>query len=388
VSAVRHVALDRLRVFLTLLVVAHHSVLAYARFGHFDPVHYLWSSAPVLDMHRWVGFDVFVLFNDSFFMAWMVLLSGLFVWPGLARHGAASYVRRRVWRLGVPFAMVVVLLMPLAYYPSFHLTGSALGLPAYWEQTLLKGPWPGGPAWFVWVLLLFDAAAAALWRWVPATARIVAALSERCRGRPLGACLVLLAGSGAAYAAMVVPFGPDRWFAFGPFAVQASRVLFYATYFAAGVVVGAAGMADGRLPGEDALARRWWLWGALALACFAALVAIDAIRLTDPAALPPAGWATAAAIGFVLCCAMIGAAVTALFLRFARGASNPLDRLRDDAYGIYLVHYVFVIWLQVEAMPRDQAAPLKAAIVFGRAFALSWGSVRILRRIPAVARIL
>jgi len=73
----RVVALDHLRGFVIVLVLLHHAVLAYCRYGHFDRSHYLLSSAPVIDVDRWLGFDVLVLLNDSFFMPLMFLLSGV-----------------------------------------------------------------------------------------------------------------------------------------------------------------------------------------------------------------------------------------------------------------------------------------------------------------------
>jgi hypothetical protein len=36
---------------------------------------------------RWLGFDLVVLFNDSFFMACMFFISGLFVCDSLVRRG-------------------------------------------------------------------------------------------------------------------------------------------------------------------------------------------------------------------------------------------------------------------------------------------------------------
>ena len=62
--------------------------------------------------------------------------------------------------------------------------------------------------------------------------------------------------------------------------------------------------------------------------------------------------------------------VLALFLRFDNEGSSILDPLRDSAYGIYLVHYVPVLWLQyalhdISLAPVMQvSAILKAVIVF------------------------
>ena len=57
-----------------------------------------------------------VTFNDSFFMAAMFLLSGLFVWPSLQRKGVSDFLRGRWLRLGLPYAVGAVILMPIAYY--------------------------------------------------------------------------------------------------------------------------------------------------------------------------------------------------------------------------------------------------------------------------------
>jgi hypothetical protein len=57
-AARRIVPLDRARTFITLLVVLHHSVVNYTYFGNGDRM-------------RWLGLDLVVLFNDSFFMACM-----------------------------------------------------------------------------------------------------------------------------------------------------------------------------------------------------------------------------------------------------------------------------------------------------------------------------
>src|SRR4051794_732856 len=160
VAPARVVVLDRARTFVIVLVLLHHSVINYTWFGHGDP-------------QRWLGFDLVVLFNDSFFMAFMFFISGLFVWHSLTRKGWAVFLRDRAWRLGIPFLISVLVLMPIAYYPTFlryHLPGTAdLGFLHFWRDIFLVGPWPSGPAWFLWVLLTLDVAAAGLWCVAPAS---------------------------------------------------------------------------------------------------------------------------------------------------------------------------------------------------------------------------
>ena len=106
-------------------MLANHAVVAYTVFGRFYPNHYLWSTAPIVDSDRWAGFNVLTLFNDAFFMSLMFLLSGLFVWPSLKRKGVGHFLRDRAFRLGLPYLALIFILMPIAYYASYRLTGAS-----------------------------------------------------------------------------------------------------------------------------------------------------------------------------------------------------------------------------------------------------------------------
>src|SRR6201987_3988978 len=117
-------ALDNLRAFVILLVLSFHSVLAYLNFlpaspFPFDSPPYLWRAFPIVDTARWFGFDLFWAWQDVFLMSLFFFLSGLFVWASLEGKGGGIFLRDRVLRIGVPFTLVVVLLMPLANYPTY-----------------------------------------------------------------------------------------------------------------------------------------------------------------------------------------------------------------------------------------------------------------------------
>ena len=46
------------------------------------------------------------------------------------------------------------------------------------------------------------------------------------------------------------------------------------------------------------------------------------------------------------------------------GAWPLLGRLSDDAFGVYVLHYAPVVWLQYELLAFNWPAPLKALVVF------------------------
>ena len=64
----RDVAIDYLRSGVTVLVVAHHSGLAYTTFSYFNPVHYALSVAPVVDKVRCAPLDYLVAWNDTYIL--------------------------------------------------------------------------------------------------------------------------------------------------------------------------------------------------------------------------------------------------------------------------------------------------------------------------------
>ena len=81
-----------------------------------------------------------------------------------------------------------------------------------------------------------------------------------------------------------------------------------------------------------------------------------------------------AALGFVVACASGCLVLMALCLRFARERTRILDSLSANAYSMYLLHYVFIVWLQYALLPVGLLAIGKAAIVFGGTLALTWAA--------------
>ena len=75
-------------------------------------------------------------------------------------------------------------------------------------------------------------------------------------------------------------------------------------------------------------------------------------------------------------------------LHFATKHSWLLDSLSADAYGLYLVHYNFVVRLQYALLDAALFAAIKAAIIFGGTLVLSWIAVLAVQRIPFGAQLI
>jgi glucans biosynthesis protein C len=382
----RDTSIDDLRATLTLIVVGHHSSLAYTSFARFNPRSYLDATAPIVDPARWVGFDFLENFNDVFFMSWMFLIGGLFVWSALERKGAGRYARERLLRLGVPFACGVTVLVPLWYYPSAAMEeGGVASYLAFWRQCLLRDGWPSGPLWFIWVLLAFNLLAALGYRLRPRVPPVLTAVVVRWRQRPVALLAALVAVSAAAFVPLLIVVGPGRWVTVGgPLWFQPSRIGLYAVYFGLGVVIGAVGIERGPFAREAPLGRRWAAWAAAAAAVYTALWYLP--PMIRPVPRPLRGMVYG--LVFAVSCATSGLAFLAFFRRFATRPRRIFDSLAANAYGIYLVHYGFVVWLQYPLVPSTLAATAKFAIVASGATLASWATTAVLRRLPALRAIL
>jgi len=367
----RNVALDRARTFLTLVVLLHHAVIPYTYFGHTDRT-------------SWIGFDCVVLATDSFFMAMFFFLSGLFVWPGLGNKPWLIFLRDRLLRLGLPFVVCAVSVIPLAYYAIALRQTPGLSFSEFWWRTMTVGPWPSGPIWFVYVLMAFDLTASILYRVSSRLLDPINRLSIKGFQRPSKFWLFLVIVSAAAYLPMLILYGQNYWFEFGPFSVQASRVLLYASYFFIGAGIGAANLEGGLLSAHGRLTERRWFWTGITLIPYCMMWVMIYIKreiIGNPDPLP--GWYLAIYGSFyVLFSASILFAILAYFLQSRDGGPTLLDRMQGDAYGMFLVHYPIVLWLQYWLFDMELPAFAKAAIAFFATVALSWAVTAVLRKIP------
>src|SRR6201995_4675499 len=383
-APLRIAAFDRARTFITLLVLLHHSVVNYTYFGNGDHA-------------RWLGFDLVVLFNDSFFMACMYFISGLFVYGSLARQAPATFLRKRAWRLGVPFLLSIFVLMPIAYYPTFlryHLPGTTdFNFLHFWGRIFTVGPWPSGPAWFLWVLLTFDAIAALVWSIAPGAIRAFGNAIRALRDRPRTAFVAFLIFSIVVYLPMRLYFGDAAWYELDnkyPLPIQTSRIFLYSGYFLGGVACGATDLRSGIFAENGELAARWKIWLGVALAFYGAILLLVYAHHNWVADFnaPPLSWRVAYGLAFALFSGAMAFAEPGFFLRFAKAPLLLLDAMRPNAYGIYLTHYIFIIWLQYAVYGPAWSPFVKFAIVFAGTLAASWAVTALLRKIPVVRTML
>ena len=205
------------------------------------------------------------------------------------------------------------------------------------------------------------------------------------------AFVAFVAVSVVSYLPMRLWFGDGAWFEPGhyPFPIQTSRILLYPAYFFTGVGIGIVGLRAGILAENGR--------GGKSLG--------DMARVCDLLFYGPScSWSLPITTGSKTCCAAAVVAeprmawpsrsfsaamaftVPATSLRLSRSSLWLLDAMQPSAYGIFLFHYMFIIWLQYFVYDPAWPAGVKAAIVFAVTLGGSWLLTVLLRKIPLVAR--
>lgn len=145
--------LDRIRVILTMLVIAHHSAITYGASGSW----YI-KLAPE-DGPQALVMTLFVAINQAFFMGFFFLISGYLTPSSYDRKGLPAYMRDRLIRLGLPTLFFGFILGPLTV--AIAQDGWNFG-PA-WLRMMSQLRFGIGPMWFAFALLIFTTGYV-LWR--------------------------------------------------------------------------------------------------------------------------------------------------------------------------------------------------------------------------------
>jgi membrane-bound acyltransferase YfiQ involved in biofilm formation len=152
-------------------------------------------------------------------------------------------------------------------------------------------------------------------------------------------------------------------------------------FYFAGLGVGAFGLERGLLSADSMLVRHWLAWLGGAFASFVLWMGLTAWAMSYPVSAPLVLQIVVNS-SFALACASACLFVMAGCLRFGAVRSPLLESLAKNAFGIYLLHYVFVVWLQYALIGVSVFAFAKGMIVFAVSLPLAWAATAALRSIP------
>lgn len=379
----RNIWIDYLRSFLTVLVVAHHSSLAYTTFANFDKNVYIDSTNPVVDVKRWIGLDIFQNFNDIFFMSLMFLIGGLFLSKSISKKGTKNFLMDRVCRLLIPFLFLGTLFMLIAYFPAYWLSYNNTNVTAYVHDFFTTQRWPAGPTWFIWVLFLFNFLLVFINPIIKRLKLNIKNLLTNLETKPSLLFVVSLLMTWLLYVPIAHTVGAGIWTGWLPFDFQLSRILLYFGYFMIGVLIGNTDFNSNLLSQNSPVIKSWWIWITLSLSIYV-LLTISTRCLTDMVTKGKINEFKAWMIYFTIFVSSCVSSCLAFITAFRKWAVHKIDwcdSLSENAYLIYLTHYIFVVWMQFLLLKYELPAFFKFSLTFSVTLACSWTLSYFLRKL-------
>jgi fucose 4-O-acetylase-like acetyltransferase len=365
----RMVYLDKLKVGLTILVIAHHAAQAYGPTG---------GQWPIFSPERSALLGPFFTVNASFFMGLFFLISGYFVPRAFDRKGTITFLKDRFQRLGIPLLFFCLLLTGPMLYFSQDEPGSFRQFINYVYPN--EVPTLFAHMWFVAHLLVY-AIGYALWRWLTQHSSFTGRLKLSVPTHLTILIYVLVLTIVTAVVRIWYPI--DRWETLLVFPAEIAHLPQYVSLFVIGMMAYRGDWLQ-RLPTATGMI---WLWIGLTAAGGRYAYSLLGSREWLPLILTTSGlfWS----LWEALICVGLCVGLLVLFRERDNGQSGKLLLLMAGAaYTAYIIHLLVVIGIQfgLDAVTLTPFAKFVLVALLGTI--LSFGIGHLVRQLPNAKKIL
>lgn len=376
-SASRSAWIDNVRTFVVFLVVNMHACVTYSHVGSW----YI-NEPPEPDLPTKIPFLYWQGHLQAFFMGLLFFLGGVFAHGACMRRGPAGFVRERLFRLGLPALLYMVVIQPFMVYvllrkPDWRPSGE-LYLEYLTSKRVLSG---NGPLWFAIALLIFCAVLAGWRSLVPPTASPENKPAPRA-GAVIGFGVLLVVTT--FLIRLVQPLDTNF------FNMQLCFFPQYIAVFSVGVLAGKHGwlesLASSRLAATAGLLAL--ILGPLMLTAVIFLGGLPKTGDFMPfkggwhwQALGLAAWEQLSGLG-------LGLGVLALF-RWKITFDGPVARwFSNHSFGVYVLHAAVLVALTPLLRPIPGGPVAKMLMLTAIGLVLSHAAAAIAKFIPGLKRIL
>jgi glucans biosynthesis protein C len=370
-SGARLAYLDNIRIFLTALVIVHHSTLAFGGSGS-------WAvSDPVRDELTSILLTYFTAVNQTYFMSAFFLLAGYFTPRSFEKKGSGSFLLDRLIRLGIPLLVYTTLIINFNRY---------LVQVVWLNQpfTPIWGYYPGH-LWFLSALLLF-AVVYAVYRKVsdrdPSRKRFQYYPDRYPPNRALVITIVVLALLSFAVR-IFIPIG--EWIG----GIQPAHFVHYIFCFFVGIL---AYRGDWFSRLQRRQAKPWGIVALVMLPLFFVIAVLGgALEGPEQVAKLMGGlyWQN---LAYCLWESTMLIAVLTFILYFFRERITQAGRLERalaaSVYTVYIIHQTIVIAIDIFFIPLSIPPALKFISVAIIALPLCFGLAMLILKIPGTRRVL
>lgn len=366
-SKTRLAFIDNLRVFLTVLVVAHHGAQPYGPTG---------GEWPIFNPERAAILGPFFAVNAAFFMGLFFFISGYFLPTAYDYKGWKGFLQARFQRLGIPLLFFTLFVFPPVLY--------ALSAPDTSFQTFFIQVYINqldievAHLWFL-AHLLFYAVFYTLWRQI-------SRYREMPKGRVPGYRPILAYVLSLTIITFIarIEYPSDRWVnVFGILPAEIAHLPQYISLFVLGIIACRRRWLE-RIPTSKGFT---WLGIGLGAALLRYVYSLSQQRFSLPDVIEGGGldWRSLVWSGWeATICVGLCIGLLILFREKVNFCGRFLRMLSNNAYTVYLIHILLIIYLQV-AVANLSAGPLaKFSLVVFLGTPMCFILSDILRKLPFV----
>jgi glucans biosynthesis protein C len=377
-ATTRLLFVDNIRVFLTILVILHHTMIIYAGSGSWGLYTEGRQDAITDALGGW-----FCGVNQAYFMSLFLLISAYFVPGSYDRKGASHFLKDRLIRLGIPLIIYSWIISPLSYVVvSYVVFGQTLPWSRYLPGGGLDAFIGAGPLWFVEVLLILSLAYV-LWRLFRPNPPVPPVDTEsRFPGNAAIALFALLTGVGAFLVRLVFPVDWN-------FSLLNLQFPFFVLYIAL-FIVGLVAYRRNWLLGLPDVQGKLWLGIAIALILlFVPMALIGGAMENDLPFKGGLNWqAMAYAQWEAFLCMGMSIGLIYLFRRYLNRQVRLARFLVPNAYIAYIIHAQVITATALALRNVDLYPLLKFGVAVLIAVPLSFVIGNLIRKLPYTDRVL
>jgi len=369
-SGSRFAFLDNLRIYLTILVILHHTALAFGGSGGW-PV-----DDPNADLLSEVVFTFFNAVNQTYFMSLFFLMAGYFTPRSLEKKGPRSYLLDRLIRLGIPLLVYTTLIINLNIYIVQVLW---LGQPITWV-------WEYNPGhlWFLQALFIF-AVIYVIYRLIlykdPTASRWHIYLDRFPPDRVLLVCIAVLSVL-TFLVRLAAPIG--EWF----FGLQLAHFSHYVFCFFVGILF-YRGEWFSKL--QRPQAKRWGIVALVTIPFFFVLLVLGGVLEGEEQLAKFMGGMYWQSFALSIWETILLFSISIFLFYFFRERVNMrtplLALMAGSVYTVYIIHQTIVTWVDTWFIPLDLHMFVKFACVSLISIPLCFFLAFLLLKIPGVKRV-
>jgi hypothetical protein len=192
------------------------------------------------------------------------------------------------------------------------------------------------------------------------------------------------------YVPIAYKIGAGTWIGIGPFDFQVSRILLYFGFFTLGSLIGNTNFNSDLFSTKSPIVKIWWLWLMLSLSVYFLLTIIVGPltqMVKDGNIKEFIAWMIYYTIYSVSCTLSCIAFITT-FRKLINSQKLWWNSLSENAYLIYLIHFIFVIWIQFSLLSINIPAFFKFLLTFIISLVFSWGTSILLRKFKIIHKYL